>query len=138
MPDKFDDEEEEEAEAKEKEEEAEDDMDDMTEVVVCITKTGETKTMVMQVVILADNFEVNNIYFTSTYEEIKKKTFKFESAYLGPDIMTIGEDLFEEITKFAEDTLGVHMDLLESFKNYLIDYEHQFYLGWLKDLKSIL
>lgn len=61
-----------------------------------------------------------------------------QGKYMGPDIESINETLFNELTEFTEESLGVSVELLQHFTTYLEDYEHQFYIEWLKDIKSIL
>lgn len=50
----------------------------------------------------------------------------------------MSDDLFESIYGFLEQECQVNNELLSKFADYCLDSEQQFYINWLKDLKSML
>ncbi len=112
---------------------------DMNEVTICIVKSGSEKTMVVNTIV-TEGFEISNISFASNYQTAKEKRLDIFSSntYSGPEMQTVSDDLFESIYGFLEQECQVNNELLSKFADYCLDSEQQFYINWLKDLKSML
>jgi Mitochondrial glycoprotein len=51
---------------------------------------------------------------------------------------TLSQELHEAFYGFIEKELGINDQILEELCDYCMDKEQQFYIEWLKDLKSII
>jgi hypothetical protein len=87
-----------------------------------------------------ENVELSNIYFTDSYESLKKNRFDviYQNRYLGPEIETLSDDLHENIMTFLEEDLTVNTKTLQHVADYCADIEQVFYIQWLKDLRQIV
>lgn len=78
--------------------------------------------------------------FIDDYETEKadrKKGRNYQAGYLGPELSSLDQNLEEGIYAFIE-SVGVTNELLCEAFQFSIAYEHQFYVKWLKDLKSLV
>lgn len=51
---------------------------------------------------------------------------------------SIYDGLLSELEVFIERNLTINSNILQSLAEHAINYEHQFYLEWLQDLKKIV
>lgn len=56
---------------------------------------------------------------------------------MGPEFSSLDENLEQGIYTFIE-SLGINNELLGQIYQFSVAYEHQFYVKWLKDLKSLV
>ena len=111
----------------------------VSEVTICVTRTGTEKTLIINTVV-SQGFEIANISFAPNYEEAKKARLDVftTNVYSGPEIETLSQELHEAFYGFIEKELGINDQILEDFCDYCMDKEQYFYIEWLKDLKSII
>lgn len=89
--------------------------------------------------IVTQGYQVTSINFYPNYEEAKSSRLSFNSnVYVGPEMESLSDELFEGIYNFLEHDCDITEELLESFGDYCIDAEQSFYINWLKDIKSML
>ena len=86
------------------------------------------------------NSEIASVRFLTNYDNERADRFKernSSTAYPGPEIHSLEETLSDKIGEFVE-SVGIDHALLQNASNFSVAHEHQFYLEWLKDLKSVL
>ena len=86
------------------------------------------------------NSEIAAVRFLNSYDSERADRFKertSSTAYPGPEIHSLEETLSDKVGEFIE-SVGIDHALLQNASNFSIAHEHQFYLDWLKDLKSVL
>ncbi len=86
------------------------------------------------------NSEIASVRFLANYENERADRFKernSSTAYPGPEIHSLEETLSDKIGEFIE-SVGIDHAVLQNASNFSVAHEHQFYLEWLKDLKSVL
>lgn len=82
---------------------------------------------------------MRNVTFFPSLEAAKSgRNEAVSKIYSGPDIDSINDDLFENLNTFLEEDLTVTNQILETLADYAINYEHQFYIEWLKDIKTVI
>jgi hypothetical protein len=112
---------------------------EMNEVTICVSKQGSEQTMVVHTIV-TEGFEITSVNFAKNYQEAKKGRLDIFSSntYTGPEMESLSDELFEGIYSFLEQDCEITEELLEAFGDYCIEAEQSFYIGWLKDLKSML
>lgn len=111
----------------------------MNEVTICITKLGSFRTMGINAIV-TNGFEITSIQFAENYEFFKEHRldFNLNDRYKGPAIETLSEELFQSITNFMTEELGITNDIMEGLAEYCLDSQQKLYINWLKDLKNVL
>ena len=107
---------------------------------VYINKNGQSKWLCAEFFVTEQNSEIAGVRFLGNYENERTDRFKernSSTSYPGPEVHSLEESLSDKIGEFIE-SVGVDHALLQNASNFSVAYEHQFYLEWLKDLKSVL
>lgn len=114
--------------------------DDYSEVSVYILKSGQKKVMVAEFAITEQASEMVNVRFVEDYEKERTDRIgqrQLSTRYAGPEVQSLEPAIVDKLGEFIE-VLGVDHSFLQNASRYSLAFEHQFYLEWLKDIKSIL
>lgn len=121
--------------------EQEEDNGDYTDLIVYINKNGSSKWMCCDFMVSMNNqAQLGQLSFINDYAEDlndRKKGQMPSSTYTGPEIMSLEEKFQESLYSFVEE-VGVTGEVLQRASEYSVAYEHQFYVEWLKDFRSIV
>lgn len=114
--------------------------DDYSEVSVYILKSGQKKVMVAEFAVTEQASEMVNVRFVEDYEKERTDRIgqrQLSTRYAGPEVQSLEPAIVDKLGEFIE-VLGVDHSFLQNASRYSLAFEHQFYLEWLKDIKSIL
>lgn len=117
-----------------------DNYDDYSEVSVYIIKNGQSKLMVAEFAVTEEASEMVNVRFVDDYEKERNDRIgqrQNSTKYSGPEIHSLEPAIVDKLGEFIE-VLGVDHSFLQNASRYSLAFEHQFYVEWLKDIKSIL
>ena len=120
------------------EEGQEGEYEDMTELVAYINKNGTDKWLCCEIVI-AQEAQITMVAFVKDYELDRNERQKGRipiSGYTGPEISSLDENFRESLEGFIEN-VGINGEVLQRAAEFSVAYEHQFYIDWLKDFRSI-
>lgn len=112
---------------------------DYGEITAFIKKDGSSKWFALDFAANTKETQLTNATFIDDYEAEKaeRKKGRYPPGYLGPDLSSLDESLENGIYEFIEG-VGVNSEILGQAYQFSIAYEHQFYVKWLKDLKSLV
>lgn len=123
------------------EEEMQEDNQDYTDVSVYIKKAGNDKWLYCEFMITGrSDAHLGLATFIKEYDVEKSEKAKGKIpaiGYAGPQISTLDEQFQESIYEFIEG-VGITGELLQRAAEFSTAYEHQFYVEWLKDFKSLV
>ena len=110
----------------------------MTELVAYVNKTGSNKWMCCEIVI-AQDAQITMVAFINDYELDRSERQKSRisiSGYTGPEISSLDENFRQSLEGFIEG-VGINGEILQRAAEFSAAYEHQFYVDWLKDFRSL-
>jgi hypothetical protein len=80
------------------------------------------------------------VRFVEDYEKERADRIgqrNISTRYNGPEIHSLEQAIVDKLGEFIE-VVGVDHSFLQNASRYSLVFEHQFYLEWLKDIKTII
>lgn len=114
---------------------------DYTDLSIYVKKKGANKWLCCEFMVSNNNeAHLGLATFIKDYEADRSERQKGRvglTGYTGPELSSLDENFQNGLYEFIE-KVGFDGEVLQRASQYSVAYEHQFYVEWLKDFRSLV